>query len=33
VTVRASDHRTHLIRFPDRTYYDALRRKLKWGDG
>jgi len=33
VTVRASDHRTQLIRFPDRTYYDVLRRKLKWGDG
>ncbi|MGH7206669.1 MAG: NAD(+)/NADH kinase [Nitrospiraceae bacterium] len=33
VTVRTSDHRTHLIRFPDRTYYDVLRRKLKWGDG
>ena len=33
VTVRASEHRTTLIRFPDRTYYDVLRRKLKWGDG
>ena len=33
VTVRVSDHRTQLIRFPDRTYYDVLRRKLKWGDG
>jgi len=33
VTISASDHRTRLIRFPDRTYYDVLRRKLKWGDG
>ena len=33
VTINASDRFTHLIRFPDRTYYDVLRRKLKWGDG
>jgi NAD+ kinase len=33
VIVNASDHTTNLIRFPDRTYYDVLRRKLKWGDG
>jgi NAD+ kinase len=33
VAIRASEHRTRLIRFPDRTYYDVLRRKLKWGDG
>jgi NAD+ kinase len=33
VTIRASDHRTQLIRFPDRTYYEVLRKKLKWGDG
>lgn len=33
VVIGASEHRTHLIRFPDRTYYDVLRRKLKWGDG
>ncbi len=32
VTIRASDHRTQLIRFPDRTYYEVLRKKLKWGD-
>ena len=31
--ISASPHRTHLIRFPDRTYYDVLRNKLKWGDG
>lgn len=31
--VSASPHRTRLIRFPDRTYYDVLRNKLKWGDG
>jgi NAD+ kinase len=33
VTISMSTHRTHLIRFPDRTYYDVLRRKLKWGGG
>ena len=33
VTISASPHRTRLIRFPDRTYYDVLRNKLKWGDG
>ncbi len=32
VAIRASEHRTKLIRFPERTYYDVLRRKLKWGD-
>ena len=33
VSMNTSDHRTKLIRFPDHTYYDVLRRKLKWGDG
>ncbi len=33
VEIKASEHRTQLIRFPDRTYYEVLRRKLKWGDG
>jgi NAD+ kinase len=33
VHVRASDHRTQLIRFPDRSYFEVLRTKLKWGDG
>ena len=33
VAISASDHLTKLIRFPDRTYYDVLRKKLKWGDG
>lgn len=33
VHVRASDHRTQLIRFPDRSYFEVLRNKLKWGDG
>lgn len=33
ITINASSHRTRLIRFPDRTYYDVLRTKLKWGDG
>ena len=31
VVIRESDHRTKLIRFHERTYYDVLRRKLKWG--
>ena len=33
ITISASPHQTRLIRFPDRTYYDVLRNKLKWGDG
>lgn len=33
VLINASDRATNLIRFPDRTYFDVLRRKLKWGDG
>ncbi|NKB81633.1 MAG: NAD(+) kinase [Nitrospirales bacterium] len=33
VTISASQHQTHLIRFPDRTYFDVLRNKLNWGDG
>lgn len=33
VEIGASDHRTRLIRLPDRTYYEVLRKKLKWGDG
>ena len=33
VHVRASDHRTQLIRFPDRSFFEVLRTKLKWGDG
>ena len=32
LTISASPHRTRLIRFPDLTYYDLLRNKLKWGD-
>ena len=32
VTIDASDHRTKLVRFPDRSYYDVLRMKLKWGN-
>jgi len=31
VTITPSRHKTKLIRFPERTYYDVLRRKLKWG--
>jgi len=33
ISISTSPHRTQLIRFPDRTYYDVLRNKLKWGDG
>lgn len=33
ICISASPHFTRLIRFPDRTYYDVLRNKLKWGDG
>ena len=33
IIITASPHRTRLIRFPDRTYYDVLRNKLKWGNG
>lgn len=31
VAIRASDHRTKLIRFPEWSYYEVLREKLKWG--
>lgn len=31
--IKASEHRTRLIRFPESHYYDVLREKLKWGDG
>ncbi len=31
VTITSSRHKTKLIRLPERTYYDMLRRKLKWG--
>ena len=33
VEITASEYRARLIRFPDRSYYDVLRNKLKWGDG
>ena len=33
VEICPSEHRAQLIRFPDRSYYDVLRNKLKWGDG
>lgn len=32
VAVSVSEHRTRLIRLPDRSYYEVLRRKLKWGN-
>lgn len=31
VTITPSRHKTRLIRLPEGTYYDVLRRKLKWG--
>ncbi len=33
IEIRASNHRTKLIRFPGRSYFEILRSKLKWGDG
>ncbi|BFU97041.1 MAG: putative inorganic polyphosphate/ATP-NAD kinase [Nitrospira sp.] len=33
VVVSVAELRTRLIRFPESTYYDVLREKLKWGDG
>ena len=32
IEIRASEHKTKLVRFPERTYYDVLRKKLKWGE-
>ena len=32
VEITTSEHRTRLIRFPDSSYYEVLREKLKWGD-
>ena len=32
IEVQASENKTRLIRFADRTYYDMLRKKLKWGE-
>ena len=31
IAIRTSDHRAKLVRFPDRTYYEVLRKKLNWG--
>jgi NAD+ kinase len=31
VVVKRSDAITRLVRLPDRTFYDSLREKLKWG--
>jgi NAD+ kinase len=33
VQIKVAEHRTRLIRFPESSYYDVLREKLKWGDG
>ncbi len=33
VEIHASEHRTQLIRFPGRSYFEVLRTKLRWGDG
>ena len=32
VEIKASEHLTRLIRFPESSYYEVLREKLKWGD-
>jgi NAD+ kinase len=32
VVLKVSEHRTRLIRFPESSYYEVLREKLKWGD-
>lgn len=32
VSVSLSDKYIQLIKYPERTYYDILRQKLKWGD-
>ena len=32
VEIRASNNKTRLIRFPDRSYYDMLSNKLKLGE-
>jgi len=32
VEIRASNSKTRLIRFPDRSYYNMLSNKLKWGE-
>jgi NAD+ kinase len=32
VEIRASENKTRLIRFSDRSYYDMLSKKLKWGE-
>ena len=33
VEICASEHRTQLIRFPGRSYFEVLRTKLRWGNG
>jgi NAD+ kinase len=33
IEARASEHFARFIRFPDRTFYEVLRKKLKWGEG
>lgn len=33
VVLSVAELRTRLIRFPESTYYNVLREKLKWGDG
>ena len=32
VELYRADHTIHLIRFTDRSFYDVLRTKLKWGE-
>mgnify|MGYP006341174543 CR=1 FL=1 len=33
VEIQASEYLTRLSRFPESSYYEVLREKLKWGDG
>lgn len=32
VTIRKSHHKVRLVQSPEKSYFDVLRRKLKWGE-
>jgi len=32
IVCRRSEHRINLLRLPNRTFFDVLRKKLKWGE-